>query len=272
VAEYADEVYFIRAGIPSLIKKRNRRPFKLGAPSYILPTGYIENVTYLIDHVEDIQLLLFDSMPDDPLFKDETLSTLQYLVKESEITFSPHMPTSPKVLNDFDGALKRDRQIIKALEPLPVSALTFHYDLPDGKTWEDLKEAEIKEIDETYIRYFKLLKEEFPSIRMALENTATPLSALDNVVEGAGIFYCIDIGHLMVQGREVSEVESRLTKAVVIHFHGWEEIDGKRKDHRAVIYDRKIFKMLEKFSGVLTIENYHKRIFEKSKGFINDYF
>lgn len=272
MAGYADEVYMVRAGIPERIKKNSLFPFRVGAPSYVLPTGYIENVTYLMDKVVNIQLLAFDSMPDDPLFKKGTLSTLQYLAKDSGTTYSVHMPVKPLLNDNFDKRLESANAIIKKLEPLDITSFTFHFDLPEGKEWSHLDAGEIGNIHETYIRFFKAIKEVHPGIDISLENTATPISALDPVVEACGISYCIDIGHLSVQGWNLAEIEPRLEKASVVHLHGWQESGGKKQDHRAITYDRKIFKLLEGFRGVLTIENYHKTLFETSLETLKTYF
>jgi len=272
MAGYADEVYIVRAGIPERIKKNSCFPFRVGAPSYVLPTGYIENVTYLMDKVDDIQLLAFDSMPEDPLFEKGILSTLQYLAKDSGASYSVHMPVKPLLFEGFDKRLQSAKAIIGKLEPLDITSFTFHLDLPEGREWNELTAQEISGIHETYIRFFNDVGEVYPGIDISLENTATPLSALDPVVEACGISYCIDIGHLSVQGWDLAEIESRLQKASVVHLHGWEETGGKKQDHRAVTYDRKIFKLLEGFWGILTIENYHKLLFEKSLEELETYF
>jgi adenosylcobinamide kinase/adenosylcobinamide-phosphate guanylyltransferase len=272
VAEFADEVYFIQAGIPRLSKKQACYPFKLSAPSYVLPTGYIENVTYLMDKVDDVQLLAFDSMPDDPLFKKGTVSTLSYLAKDAGLSYSVHMPVKPKIFGNFEQKLASTLSIIGQLSTLNISTFTFHYDLPDGKEWNSLGAAEGEEIDREYIRYFNSIKETFPAVDLSLENTETPLSALDRVVDECGISYAIDIGHLHTQDWDVAEVESRLSKASVVHLHGLEEIDGQRKDHRAITFDRKIFELLESYTGLLTIENYHKRLLETSLEILSEYY
>lgn len=264
MADYADEVYMVQAGIPALVKKKSCFPFRVGAPSYVLPTGYIENVTYLMDRVDDIQLLAFDSIPDDPLFKKEILSTLQYLAKDSGITYSVHMPVKPLIFENFEKKLHSTVEIIEKLQPLDIKSFTFHFDLPGSKEWDELTADEIGRINERYIQFFKTVMDACPGIDIALENTATPLSALDHVVGSCGISYCIDIGHLLVQGRDLSEIESRLEKTSMVHLHGWEEVKGKKQDHRAITFNREIFKLLEEFRGVLTIENYHKTLFEKS--------
>jgi sugar phosphate isomerase/epimerase len=225
-----------------------------------------------MDKVNDIQLLAFDSPPQDPLLKKETLMTLQYLAKESGITYSLHMPVKPKLFADFDRRLDTARVIVEKLNPLNISSYTVHYDLPDGKKWQGLGEEEKRGIEDTYIKFFDALMGKFPGIDISLENTETPLSGLDRVVSECDISYCIDIGHLLVQGWDMEEIEPRLKQASVVHLHGWEEKEGKRQDHRPIRYDRKIFKLLESYRGILTIENYHKLLFNKSLEVLKEFF
>jgi len=272
MADFADEVYFVRAGIPSIIKKRSISPFRKGSPSYLRPGGYIENVNYLMDNVSDIQLLLFDSMEDDPLFSKETLMTLKFLASDSELTYTAHMQVKPHLLDDFEKRLKLTLSTIEKLEMLDILSYTFHFDLPLGKKWEDLAEPDITEIEDKYILFFKKVLGSYPDINISFENTGTPLSALDRVVRETGISYCIDIGHLIFQNRDLSEIETRLNNTTVVHIHGVESVNGKETDHRSLVYDRKIFQMLESFKGVVTIENYHPAVFKKSMNIIEEYF
>jgi adenosylcobinamide kinase/adenosylcobinamide-phosphate guanylyltransferase len=272
MAGYADEVYVVQAGIPTPIKREQDFPFKISAPSYLLPTGYIENVTYLMDQVDDIQLLVFDAHQEDPLLKEESLTTLEYLARDSGITYSVHMPVKPKLTAEFQQRLESAYFIIEKLNRLNISSYTFHFDLPDGVKWEKVTKDEVQSIEAAYIKFFKALKERFPDIDLSLENTETPLSALDRIISESGISYCIDIGHLLVQGRDLAEIEPRLQRASVIHFHGWEKKNRKKQDHRPILYDRKIFKQLESFPGILTIENYHKSLYEKSLKLLIEYF
>lgn len=272
VAEYADEVYWVRAGIPELIKKESCAPFRVGAPSYVLPTGYLENVTYLMEQVQDIQLLVFDNKADDPLFQENTLTTLSYLARESDLHYSVHMPVKPLIFENAEQRFHDAVFIIEKMQTLPISAFTFHYDLPAGKEWRGLSKQEIQGINRIYSHFFKLLRERFPLLPLTLENTATPLSALDKVVKGCGLSYCIDIGHLWVQGWDLQEIEKRLVHSPVVHFHGWEEREGRKVDHRAVEFQREIFSMLESFTGVVTIENYHPVLLQRSLQVLRDYF
>jgi len=272
MAGFADEVHTMNAGIPNLIKKEQIFPFKISAPSYLLPSGYIENVTFLMDKVKDIQLLVFDTLRDDPLLKKDTLRTLEYLAKDSGITYSVHMPVKPKLYKGYDLRWDSACFIIDTLSRLNISSYTFHFDLPDETKWENLNQGEIQNIEETYISFFTALREKFPHVDFSLENTETPLSALDKIVNESGISYCIDIGHLLVQERDLTEIESRLPKASVVHLHGWEKQGNGKKDHRQVIYDRSIFSLLESFRGILTIENYHKLLYDKSLEVLKKYF
>jgi adenosylcobinamide kinase/adenosylcobinamide-phosphate guanylyltransferase len=272
MAGYADEVYTVQAGIPTLLKKEKKFPFRIGAPSYIMPGGYIENVTYLMDKVDDIQLLVYDFLPDDPLFKEETQMTLSYLAKETDLTYSIHMPVKPKLFDDLKKQLDITCYIIERLNRLKISSYTFHYDLTEGVKWENLKQDEVHKINSLYIRFFDAVKKKFPGIDIALENMETPLSALDKVVSQCGISYCIDIGHLLENQMDLSEIGPRLSKASVIHLHGCEKVEGKYCNHRLISYHREIFKLLESFRGILTIENYHMVLFNRSMKILEDYF
>ena len=271
-AEVSDEVYFVRAGIPQLIKKEPVRKFRIGAPSYLYPTGYVENVSKLIEFVDDIQILLFDSRKDDPLFRNDTIMTLDYLKSYSDISYTVHMQTKPSLFKEFDKRLENSIYAIEKLNQLNIKSYTFHYDLPAGKLFSKLSDEELKCIDEIYINFFNAIKEKFPDINISLENTGTPLSHLDKVVESTGISYCIDIGHLLFRGFNIDEIKSRIDKASVVHFHGINKFKGKEKDHMEVKYDKKIFRYLEKFEGILTIENYHPALFDKSIRIISEYF
>lgn len=272
LAQYADEVYLVNAGIPSLLKKKSVSPFRISAPSYVLPTGYIENVTYLIDKVDDIQLLFFDSMKDDPLFNGDTLRTLRYLAEGAPVTFSAHMPVNPKVFDNLSHCIQTACILMEKIAPLDIVSYTFHYDLPPGAVWESLSRKEILKIDKTYISFINAVKERFPGANISLENTQSPVSSLDRVVKETRISYCIDIGHLIAQQRDLLQVPPRLRKTSVIHLHGWKEIAGKRKDHLEIIRDSNVLKLLEQFRGILTVENYHKMIFERSLDILREYF
>jgi len=272
LASYADEAHLIQAGIPTLLKKEKRFPFKLSAPSYLYPGGYIENITRTMETVDDIQLLLFDSVADDPLFQAETLSTLHYLQQGAGITYSVHMPTAPKVFDAFETRVAGSLSIIETLSRLDISSFTFHYDLPEQTVWEELSPEAIQAIDHTYIDFFSAIRRQFPGIDISLENTATPLSALDNVVTRCRISYCADIGHLIIQQRDIDEIRPRLPRASIVHFHGVHTVNGAPRDHQPIQYHRAIFQTLEDFHGVLTIENYHPTLFHRSRAQLERYF
>lgn len=278
VVENSDEVYYLIAGIPRQIKKIHLNPFKISSPSYLLPTGYIDNVTYLIDKVDDIQLLLFESTKEDELFdrRKSILSTLNYLVADYDKSFTVHMPTTPNLFdeNGFEIRIDTTLEIINKLSELKnIKSYTFHYDLPKDMKFEDLSVEETMKIDNTYIAFFSRILKSNPDISISLENTSTPVFALDNVVNNCKINYCIDIGHLLIQKRDLDEILPRLEKTSVVHFHGVKESkDGKIKDHNEILFNRKIFKILENFKGILTIENYHKLKFNKSLKVLEEYF
>jgi hypothetical protein len=48
--------------LPRSYKKRY--PFRIGTTSFIYPAGYTENVARLGPHVDEIEILMFESHPD----------------------------------------------------------------------------------------------------------------------------------------------------------------------------------------------------------------
>ncbi len=272
IAENADEVFFMQAGIPGQLKKQQVLPFRLGAPSYVLPTGYIENVTHLIGQVNDVELLLFSVQEEDPLFQNEVLNTLAYLQRNADLTYTVHMPLEPTLFENFQGLEQLAIKIIDALSSLKVLAFIFHYDLPDSCHWQDISADAKVEIDELYIGLFRSLLKKFPGLPIALENTSTPVSALDTVVNTNRIAYCIDVGHVLDRQFPLQEIEPRLKQTSVIHIHGVDSSKEKNRDHCAVSFNRDLFNLLEKFTGVLTIEVFHKVLLQKSLALLKDYF
>lgn len=272
-AAAAQEVWFIQAGIARAIKKEPARNFTLSAPSFVLPTGYLENIVYLQHKVQDIQLLLFESSAEDPLFSNDTLSTLNYLAGENYLSYSVHMPLSPGICDEPLIALQNTILIMEKLATVKnISGFTFHFDIPKDKEWQDLKPDEKESLTQIYITFFSELKNRFPQAVLTLENILTPISALDEVVLSTGINYCIDIGHTLKQGFGLTGIAERLHQTKIVHLHGCRIKNEKLTDHLEVDYQREIFQLLEKFTGVLTVENYHARMLDESLKVINDYF
>lgn len=275
LSDRANEVYLVESGIPRLIKKESCAKFKLGAPSYVIPGNYLENVMYLNNKVSDVQLLLFESLSDDPLFDSETIFTLNYLKNGSNFSYSAHMPTTPMIWENINLKKRESEKIIMKLSELGVKDYTFHYDLPDysESNYDKVKEK----TDLLYIEFFTYLRLKYPDLNFNLENIKTPITALDNVVEKSGITYCADIGHYLLNNYNLCEIYERINKTTIIHIHGLADIikhnnERHTKDHEAVKGSPELFRILDKFNGLVTIENYHPNNLEKSMKVISDYF
>ncbi|PIE77852.1 MAG: bifunctional adenosylcobinamide kinase/adenosylcobinamide-phosphate guanylyltransferase [Candidatus Delongbacteria bacterium] len=275
IGELANEVYFVRAGIPSIIKKVKARGFKIGSTSYVFPAGYVENMAYLVEKkVEDVQLFLYDSLNDDGFFTESNLMSIEYLVKNGETSLTAHMQANLDIFTDegFEKSLEYVKKVFRETKRLPIEGFTFHFDLPKGKKWETITKEDLKLVEDRHIKFFKAIRKSNPEKSINLENVCTPISALDRVVYEADINFCIDIGHIIIQGYDLKEVKSRLSKATVVHIHGVRKVDGKLKDHLDLNDSPEIFSLLEGFKGVVTIENYHPLMFKKSRELLDKYF
>ena len=77
---------------------------------------------------------------------------------------------------------------------------------------------------------------------------------------------------MIIQNRDLHEIEPRLPQTSVIHYHGTNTIEGALRDHQPVQFNRDIFRLLENFTGILTIENYHPTLFKQNRDQLENYF
>jgi hypothetical protein len=63
-------------------------PFKLGTTSFIYPDHYIPNVKMLGPYLDEIELLLFESLPADALPSKAVIAELSDLAREYDLTYN----------------------------------------------------------------------------------------------------------------------------------------------------------------------------------------
>ena len=72
-------------------------PFKLGTTSFIYPDDYIPNVKMLGPYLDEIELLLFESLPADSLPTSGVIRELSELAGEHDVTYNIHLPTDVSI-------------------------------------------------------------------------------------------------------------------------------------------------------------------------------
>lgn len=241
--------------LPKIYK--NRYPFRLSVPSFVYPDTWAVNARMLAPHVDEIELLFFESLPDGCLPSREEIDALVQISKDFSLGYNIHLPTDVSLAASGRAgqakaidALGRVVDMTLALDP---SSWTLHipHDLEkrtdtDIKRWQERALAGLE----------KFLDAGIPSRRLAIENLDYPFEWVRDIVRELDLSTCMDLGHLLLRGEDVAafyrENAGRIT---VSHLHG---VRGG-KDHLPLTAFSKtdetsIDNILEDFSGTLSVE------------------
>ena len=247
------------------MKMKGRYPWRIGATSFVLPADVSENVDFLAERVDDIQLLFFESASQATLPHKVDVSYLKNVAGEHNVTYTVHLPTdlslgsSKQVLRD--EAVGEILRLMDELAPIGPQAFDLHLNLEPG--------TEQAPWLENLHKSFSLLAGGLGSecSRIAVENIDYPFSWVRPLVLEHGFSFCLDIGHALRYGEDVSRLIKDIPLAKHIHFHGVEA----GRDHQEVSpsqgklsWDLGAALTAEEFSGVLTVEVYNKEALENS--------
>jgi len=110
------------------------KPFRLGTTSFIFPDHIIPNVKKLGPVFDEIEILVFESMPKEVLPSKDDVKELLYLSQELDLTYNIHLPIDVSLTHD---ALKERQKakdtihkVIDLFAPLTPTTHTLHLDMP----------------------------------------------------------------------------------------------------------------------------------------------
>jgi len=196
-----------------------------GTTSYVYPEDILPNVILLADRVDEIELILFESPDYSNLPDKETMDKLIKISKIYDLEYNVHLPIDIKLLSDDYKIRKRAIENLKCvydksliLNPL---SYTFHFEDYNEQLYKKYSKSIIKQLKEVFTK----------DIKICLENTDKYFNrfATDFINEGFNV--CIDIGHIIKSGENISDYLSRYDGFVkIIHFHGVKN----GKDHQSI--------------------------------------
>ncbi|MFN3333066.1 MAG: cobamide remodeling phosphodiesterase CbiR [Caldilinea sp.] len=248
-------------------------PFRIGATSYIVDAGLVENARFLATHVQDVQLVLFD-LPNGPsnLPDAATVDQLATLGARRDLTYTVHL------IADLQSAPIADDPAFTALHP-SLDAAERVIDCTrrlEPAAW-------VGHLQGRAMRARGFVAEELPAWwaqaaqaieqagawaggvqRLAIENLeGYPPDFVTPVVERTQAARCVDVGHLWLDGYDpIFHLRAAWRRLRVVHLHGvLDDAAQPNRDHRAltltpeVEIDRIVhFLLRNKYCGVLTLE------------------
>ena len=241
---------------------KNRRPWRLGATSCVLPADIMTNVRALAPLVDDVQLLFFESSTKSRLPQPLDVQELRDLAGEHGLSYTVHLPTD-LALGASARAARQEGigEILRLMDqfsPLEPRSFDLHLgresDMPEA-VWLDNLAVCLRELAGALGEEKRLV---------AVENIEYPYGLVAHLVAEYGFSVCLDLGHLIHYGHDLEEGLGLLPRVRHLHYHGVR--DGR--DHQA-LFDAEQARMLGRrlaeagYEGVVTLEMYS---LEKLKG------
>jgi sugar phosphate isomerase/epimerase len=216
----------------ALLHLKGRFPFRLGTSSYILPEGILPNLRFLGPHLDEVELVLFESQGEANLPSPEDTDAMARLGREMDLTFNVHLHTDLYLGSEDFGERSQacDTHLRFYEQPLPLNptAYILHFErqatdssaITEIAAWRQRLRSSLERLLERGLR---------PDL-CALENLSYPFPWVDILAEEYGLNVCLDIGHLLQQGVDRTPFFNRYADRIaMVHLHG-----VRGRDHQAL--------------------------------------
>jgi sugar phosphate isomerase/epimerase len=236
---------------------KHRFPFRLSAPSFVYPADYVTNVRHLGAHVDEIELLLFESQSEALPSKAEVVE-LAALARHLDLSYNVHLPLdldlgvdAPDERRDCIGRLV---SVIDLVRPLSPTTHTLHLNFREKKRSDAAVQAWQARTMDTLSRFLPLAAAAPQAI--SIETLDYPPHWLAPMIERFDLAVCVDVGHVLRYGFDLRWVLTRFAHRIaILHLHG--VLEGR--DHLALdalpAHARQIMQQyLKKFRGTVSLE------------------
>lgn len=176
-------------------------PFSLSVPSYIIPAGITENLHFLKDKVDEVEIILFEGREYSNLPSPEEIAKFS----ETGLKFNVHLPLDLG-LKDVD----RINAIIGLTRPLNPTTWTLHINKGEKEV-----RAALERLDA------------LPQ-KVSIENLDYDLRELADIILPMGFSVCLDMGHAWAMGQDLRGLFDFFKDRIsIVHLHGL----SNGKDH-----------------------------------------
>lgn len=233
---------------------KHRFPFTLAATSFVYPDDYVPNVRRLGSFMDAIELLFCES---DALPSERTIQELAELAREHDLSYNVHLPSDVSIgrmaAEGREHAVEAILKVFELAEPLAPSTFTLH--IP----WENLSHAVEPSAawrQNVHHSLMELIRALGDPTRISVETLDYPLEWLAEVIDAVGLSVCMDVGHLLLYGRDLQRFLDRFGPRVsIIHLHG---VDSGRDhlplDRLSRPFEDAVLRVLSGFEGIVSLE------------------
>ena len=198
-------------------------PFRIATTSFIYPDDYVPNVEMLGPYFDEIELLLFESLPPDALPGAAVIAELAHLAEKYDLTYNVHLPIDISISDPHRSKQKRAidtiLNIIDLTTPLSASGYVLHipysgnaFETASIKRWQDQALSNLR----------KILAAGIQPDTIWVETLDYPCELLTDIIDELGLKICLDLGHLLLHGYDIkSAFDDYRAKTAAIHLHGF---------------------------------------------------
>ncbi|NOQ19417.1 MAG: TIM barrel protein [Desulfobacterales bacterium] len=231
--------------------------FKLGTTSFIYPDHYIPNVKMLGPYLDEIELLLFESLPGDALPSKAIIAELSHLAREYGLTYNIHLPTDVSISDEKpekqQHAVNTVLSVIDKVSPLAPTAYALHipynkksFDNDTVKSWQS----------RVFKNLGKILAGGIPAESIAVETLDYRFDLLNDILAELNLRVCLDIGHLIAHGYDLNALFKKYFDITsIIHLHGVKNgHDHLALDKLPDKFIEPVLALLKRFTGSVSLE------------------
>ncbi len=257
------------------------RPFKLGTTSFICPDHIIPNVIKSGPYFDEIELLIFESQPENVLPSTRDVARLISLSQRFNLGYNVHLPIDAGLV--CESAFQRHKNIdtlvrvIELFAPLNPSTYTLHLEMPVQTQVK--KHKHLKKWQDNVYSGLEILCSRIsdPGI-ISIETLDYPFESVSSIVREFKLKICLDAGHCIKYGFSLPEVFSEHRKEIsIIHLHGVDFSKDPAKDHTGLDrlsekYACQVKSVLENFTGIVSLEVFSLENLKDCIGFLSSMF
>ena len=237
-----------------------QRQFKLGTTSFIYPDHIIPNVRKTGKFFDELELLVFESLPEEVLPSKVDVRELTGLGRDLDLGYNVHLPVdvslTAKSAQDRQLAADTLKHVLDRFAPLTPTTCTLHLDMdrnlsdPDDiRTWEE--------------RARKGLGLLVPGLddpgMISVETLWYDPAPLLPLVREFGLSLCADAGHHFKYGYDLDRTFEWFKNIAIVHLHGVDLSGSTPRDHIGLdllseFHFEHICNILSEFTGTVSLE------------------
>jgi sugar phosphate isomerase/epimerase len=255
-----------------------KRPFQIGTTSFIYPDHILPNVRKIGGFFDEIELLLFESIPDTVLPSNTEIADLAELSRQMDVSYNVHLPTDVSLTHASADARQHAAEtlarVVDLCRPLAPSTHTLHLEMAGHGAHENLVGWQERALD----GLARLMRYAPDAGMFSVETLDYPPDCLVPLLTAYDLQVCLDVGHHFRYGYDLTHSVAQFQERIaVIHVHGVATKDHRIKDHVSLDLLQpeqlcQVMALLKHYQGIVSLEVFNRGDLNRSLTVLSNVF